>query len=154
MEANTNKLVCRRCGRCCKEAQGLLTATAKDIKRWEKQHREDILSYADIYPVGYADLWVDPIAGEVLNKCPFLKRIGLRKYSCTIWETRPEQCADWWCVLCFDSKKFEDGQNVPIGASHYVLSNLKACVECGKLGICCNHHFVSREWLESYVKTA
>lgn len=150
----TSKPLCKRCGRCCKEAQGFLSATPEDVTRWRNQLREDILSHADVFSVGYADLWFDPISGKELRYCPFLKKVGRKEYECTIWETRPEQCRDWWCVLCYGSTSFKEGESVPIGASHYLVRSLEACPECQKRGICRTHSFVSIQWLEKYVKTA
>lgn len=154
VEGTTSKPLCKRCGRCCKEAQGFLSATPEDITRWRNQHREDILSHAYVFFTGYADLWFDPLSGEELFHCPFLKKVGRKEYECTIWETKPEQCRDWWCVLCYDSTSFEEGESVPIGAHHYLVHRLEACPECQKRGICWTHSFVSIQWLEKYVKTA
>jgi hypothetical protein len=149
-----SKPQCRRCGRCCREAQGFLSATSEDVARWRDQHREDILSYADIFPVGCADLWFDPISGEELRRCPFLKKVGHKRDECTIWQTRPEQCRDWWCVLCHESRPFNEGERVPIGARHYIVSILESCPKCQKVGICGTHRFVSIQWLQKYVKKA
>ena len=145
---------CKRCGRCCREAQGFLQATSEDIKRWRSQHRQDILSYADIYPLDVADLWFDPVTHEELCWCPFLGKVGLKEYACTIYETKPEQCNDWYCVLCSHSQAFKEGEEVPIGAHIYTISNLGICPECQKRGICKRHNFVSTKWLKNYTKKA
>jgi Fe-S-cluster containining protein len=149
-----SKPQCRRCGRCCREAHGSLFATPEDLNRWQDQQRKDILSYTYIFVTGYADLWFDPVSGEELARCPFLKKMGQKKYECTIWQTRPAQCRDWWCVLCYESRSFKEGERVPIGARHYIVSTLESCPECQKAGICRTHSFVSTKWLQKYVKKA
>jgi Fe-S-cluster containining protein len=149
-----SKPQCKRCGRCCREAHGSLNATPEDITRWRNQHREDILSHAYVFSTGDADLWFDPISGEELGQCPFLKKVGQKKYECTIWQTRPEQCRDWWCILCYESRPFKEGERVPIGARYYIVSTLESCPECQKVGICRMHSFVSTKWLQKYVKKA
>ena len=149
-----SKPQCKRCGRCCRESQGFLSATPEDITRWRNQHREDILSHAYVFPLDYADLWFDPVSGEELRHCPFLKKVGHKKYECTIWETRPEQCREWWCVLCYEPRSFKEGESIPVGASDYIVSTLEACPECQKRGICRTHNFVSIKWLQKYVNKA
>ena len=151
-QGHMSKNQCKRCGRCCREAQGFLQATPEDIRRWRSQHRQDILSYADIYPLDFADLWFDPRSGRELSRCPFLKKVGRKKYECTIYDTRPEQCRDWSCVLCHESTAFREGENVPVGAHNYTASNLEVCPECQRRGICKQHDFVSIKWLEKYVR--
>lgn len=148
--------LCKRCGRCCQEVHGSLEATPEDIARWRNQHRKDILSHVCVLLPGYvADLWFDPVSGEELDYCPFLRKVGSKKYECTIYETRPEQCRDWLCVLCYGSTSFNDGETVMVGTNEYKISNLESCPKCKKQkrGICRKHEFVSIQWLENYVKS-
>lgn len=164
--------VCKRCGRCCKEvarAGSSLRATTEDISRWKHQRREDILSRVAILPDGSGSLWFTPMSDEELshstlqrilpsvfrkplNICPFLKQVGRKEYECTIYQTWPEQCGDWDCVLCWNS--FKKGETVGVGAHDYEVSNLDVCPECQKQGICKTHSFVSTQWLEKYLKKA
>lgn len=69
------KFKCKQCGECCKKYIGTLKATSKDIERWKKEGREDILKYVDIYEFNGkilgGDLWFDPKTGEEMRKCPF-----------------------------------------------------------------------------------
>lgn len=149
-----SRLQCKRCGRCCRESHGSLSATPEDITRWRSQHRANILSYASVFSIGYADLWFGPISGEELGQCPFLRKVGSKKHECTIWQTRPEQCRDWWCVLCYESRPFREGERVPIGARHLIVSTFESCPACRTVGICRTHSFVSTKWLQEYVKRA
>ena len=115
---------CQRCGKCCLQFGGQLSATQSDLERWERENRWDILAYIDFIEckgcprcgkgapseqlycticgnkleskVIAADLWFDPETGEELFECPFLRRIGNQnKYECLIHETKPERCRDF-----------------------------------------------------------
>lgn len=94
-----------------------------------------------------------PTLRKELIHCPFLKKVGPKKYECTIYETRPEQCRDWDCILCWNTKSFAQGEIVEVGSRSYKVSNLKICPECQKKrGICRSHDFVSVDWLKRYIK--
>lgn len=92
---------CTQCGRCCTNPRfmGSLQATGDDILRWQVEGREDILAYAVIlgHPDDpFADLWVSPRTGEEASRCPFVRKIrGQDKYTCTIYDTRPQVCRDY-----------------------------------------------------------
>jgi len=98
---------CKRCGKCCIEEGGEIYATLDDALRWRKQGRRDILRYLagwnyhanfDVEKWGVADLdlWFDPITGDELFQCPFLKKMkNQNKYRCTIHETKPEICREF-----------------------------------------------------------
>jgi len=84
---------CTRCGKCCLNEHYMmtLTATARDVARWRREGREDILRYAAKVGPGFYDLWIDD--GIELSRCPFLrKERSAATYRCTIHETRPEAC--------------------------------------------------------------
>lgn len=76
--------------------------TPDDYRRWRDQERYDILLYIP-RPEVYANLgdnwvdWMDPVTGEVLQHCPFLKRIRHGKYTCLIYDTKPRVCEEFWC---------------------------------------------------------
>lgn len=87
------------CGSCCL-AQGCgLKIVPGDYKRWRQQGRQDILRYAWIAPRlgSYGGVWMDPELGNDLSFCPFLKKISQQKYVCTIHDTKPKACKDFWC---------------------------------------------------------
>lgn len=115
--------ICHRCGKCCDWGGPSLSATKNDIKRWKKEGREDILRYVEFIRVkacpkckkGFppnekicnicgvklrwetivTDLWFDPVTGEELQRCPFLRKVRNRsEYRCKIHETKPETCRD------------------------------------------------------------
>jgi hypothetical protein len=132
--------------------QGQLQATPEDLKRWEREGRGDILQLADVMAIGFADLWFNPSSGEELEECPFLRKTGRAEYECTIHDTAPEQCADWWCILCEDNPRLFAGTEVHFGAEHYVVSDSPGCPECGKKNICRQHEFICRDWVEKQVR--
>lgn len=151
MKPSGNVLKCRRCGRCCIESQGHLQATLEDLDRWKKEGRKDILQFAYVMLNSFADLWFDPTTGEELSDCPFLRKLGRAKYECTIHGTAPEQCADWWCILCEDKSELSVGAQIAFGAAYYVISDSPRCPECGKGNICRLHEFVCKHWLQRIV---
>jgi len=94
---------CFKCGMCCKEQGFALTVTPADTRRWKKQKRSDILHYvwAPKGGGGYGDIWIDPETGEDLDYCPFLQKVGRGKYICSIHETRPKICREFWCEYAY-----------------------------------------------------
>ena len=87
---------CTRCGKCCLNKGYMLTlsATAKDVARWRKEGRDDILRHVDQVSPGVYDLWFDD--GWELGRCPFLRKDrGAATYRCKIHDTRPEQCRSY-----------------------------------------------------------
>lgn len=85
---------CTGCGKCCTNASymGSMAATREDMERWRKEGRDDILQYAAELPhLGSADLWIHPVSGLELTRCPFVRKSGSR-YICKIHDTRPEVC--------------------------------------------------------------
>ena len=139
---------CQRCGGCCEEWGACLRATPADLKRWKKERRYDILYYADEIMPGLVDLWIDKATDEELERCPFLKRVGQGIYECEIYETRPEECRNYYCVLCYPKREFTVGETISLWAREFVVSVLPWCSRCGKRSICQRHNFVSKKWLE------
>lgn len=90
---------CSMCGKCCAEHGHGLTIISEDYKRWKHQRRTDILRYAWIPKGsnGFGDIWIDPKTGEDLDYCPFLVKVGRGKYVCSIHDTKPEGCREFWC---------------------------------------------------------
>lgn len=85
---------CTGCGKCCINASymGSMVATAEDMQRWREEEREDILQYAIQLPhMESADLWIHPVSGAELTRCPFVRKSGPR-YICKIHDTRPAVC--------------------------------------------------------------
>lgn len=89
---------CTNCGKCCTQLGGNIQATADDLNRWEKEKRYDILKYAYVFDFGlrFADLWISPVTGAELHRCPFIRKVkGSNKVKCEIYETRPQVCRDY-----------------------------------------------------------
>mgnify|MGYP001948639844 CR=1 FL=1 len=64
-----------------------MSASRSDIESWEL-FRPDIAEY-----VRGDDIWFDPKSGEQLKHCPWLQQDSATlKYSCDIYEDRPEDC--------------------------------------------------------------
>jgi len=84
---------CNQCGKCCLQySDGGLSATAEEIESWET-FRPAIAEY-----VANGKIWMDPITGEQLTRCPWLEVLpqspesGSIKYACRIYWDRPQDC--------------------------------------------------------------
>lgn len=125
---------CQRCGKCCLQLGGGLSATQSDAERWKEENRQDILAYIDYIECGIcpkcnrgvtldqlhcadcgielerkvlaADLWFDPETREELTECPFLRRIAdQNKYECSIHDTKPEWCRGFPIAVSTECEK-------------------------------------------------
>jgi Fe-S-cluster containining protein len=94
---------CSMCAKCCAEQGHGLTITREDYKRWRYQRRTDILRYVwkPERSNGFGDIWIDPKTGEDLDHCPFLVKVGRRKPVCSIHDTKPEICREFWCEWAY-----------------------------------------------------
>lgn len=93
---------CKQCGRCCTSPiVSSMQATVEDIARWRKEGRTDILKYVWAYNLKDADwcscdIWVSPITGEDMIRCPFLRKVRNKDfYECRIHDTKPEECREY-----------------------------------------------------------
>jgi len=93
---------CRQCGHCCLALYDAFTtcATDEDVSMWEREGRKDILEWVDPIAIceGEAvyDIWINPITGEDVEKCPWLKKVrGKNKYICRIHDVKPKHCRDY-----------------------------------------------------------
>jgi Fe-S-cluster containining protein len=126
---------CGMCGECCRRIGFALAITTRDWRRWIKEGREDILQYVrpsrmidrrfrftelsreeglrDIWVCG--DVWIHPKTGHNLNKCPFLKSVSQKKYVCTIHDTKPEVCRQFWCDYAYGVGNRGELKRQPLG---------------------------------------
>ena len=100
---------CSSCGKCCIVQGSGFTMLPEDYRRWKSQRRGDILLYIWLCGVPseceitldvWID-WIDPRTGEILKHCPFLRKVGRAKYTCTIHDTKPCICERFWCEAAF-----------------------------------------------------
>lgn len=84
---------CNQCGKCCiKYGGGDLAVTQDEIDLWEIFNPEIFIF------VKNNDIWFDPQSKLQLKTCPFLeivpqkKPLSQHKYTCRIYESRPEDC--------------------------------------------------------------
>ncbi len=78
---------CTQCGKCCEIYGADLTATADEVGWWET-FRPHIAHY-----VAEGVLWVDPVTGQRLTRCPWLTEDESRgTFGCSIYLDRPEDC--------------------------------------------------------------
>lgn len=107
---------CLECGGCCESFGGHLKASARDLDRWRKAGRSDLL--ARVNRLGW--LWVDPVTKRAQAPCPFIVRIDRERARCAIYEQRPDICRDyptlahgkrclrgvflsWWLAVCCEA---------------------------------------------------
>jgi uncharacterized protein len=83
---------CTQCGKCCiKYSDGGLSATESEIELWDI-FRPDIYQY-----VRNGEIWMDPVTGKQIERCPWLREApnheaGRVIYTCDIYYDRPEDC--------------------------------------------------------------
>jgi len=87
---------CNQCGKCCLQySDGGLSATAEEIESWE------IFNPAIAEYVVDGKIWMDPVTGEQLTRCPWLEVLpespdsGSIKYGCRIYHDRPQDCSHY-----------------------------------------------------------
>jgi len=89
------------CGECCRAPVVLITKP-EDYRRWIRQGRSDILQYASPPPLGdYGDFYTDNKGGQGSGYCPFIKKVNHRQYVCTIEDTKPKVCKEFWCEWAY-----------------------------------------------------
>jgi len=79
---------CNQCGKCCTNyGGGNLSVTAEEIDWWET-YSPEIARY-----VSGGKIWVSPVTGETMARCPWLRKLPNRdKYICRIYYNRPNDC--------------------------------------------------------------
>jgi Fe-S-cluster containining protein len=103
---------CELCGLCCKILGDGIAPTEMNLLRWMEDGRTDILRHfcafledgkmvrcseltaRDLGSVVTVELR-DPETGDLVVACPFLRRIGRRRYICSIHATKPEMCTNY-----------------------------------------------------------
>jgi Fe-S-cluster containining protein len=172
---------CQQCGKCCEWGGPSLSATKEDLKRWKEEGREDIIEYIDFICVNLCpkckkgvlteegicvtcglkakeeivgmDLWLDPVTGKELYRCPFLRKVrNQKKYRCAINETKPHHCKEFPVYVATECDKcglnfvkyFKDTKFKDISFEQFfkwslddfffkALRDIDTCPQCGKL---------------------
>jgi Fe-S-cluster containining protein len=96
METERENFSCTQCGKCCFLPDAFICeADSKDVARWKREGRKDILvRLLTVMPGKLYDLWMAPkTQDEVTTRCPWYRKsrkTGL--CSCKIHETKPRHC--------------------------------------------------------------
>ena len=69
-------------------------ATDEDIRRWEIEGRQDILTHIRASETLWAGDRIMTARGTYLSTCVFLNREG-DSFFCTIYTTRPQVCRNY-----------------------------------------------------------
>lgn len=89
--------VCKQCGHCCLKLNAYYTfATEADVALWKENGRDDILEWVQEIGPGMHDIWIHPVTGEDVSRCPWLRKVPRQeKYNCRIQKIKPEICRDF-----------------------------------------------------------
>jgi hypothetical protein len=93
--------VCKQCGRCCLYLDGFeTTCSQRDIARWERNGRYDILAWVETYNFAAGlpvhEIWIHPRTGNNVTRCPWLRKLpGDDRYACRINALKPDRCRNW-----------------------------------------------------------
>lgn len=94
IETEMEKFKCIQCGHCCLKFSDAYQNSVEenDYERWVAEKRQDILKY--IY--NGCELWVSPITGDYVYRCPWLRKMPKKKiYKCRIQNTKPKLCREY-----------------------------------------------------------
>ena len=86
---------CNQCGKCCLKygGSGFGTASVEDLDVWQEQ-KPEVLEY--VYSFSMPDLWVSPVTGNEMSRCPWLRKYPKREaYYCRIDDVRPGVCRNY-----------------------------------------------------------
>ncbi len=96
-----DNFTCKQCGNCCTKLDGYnTTCSNRDVRRWEKLGRYDILQWVCSLRVGKNrwehQVWINSETDMEVERCPFLRKVrGQAKYLCRIHDVKPERCREW-----------------------------------------------------------
>lgn len=93
---------CHQCGECCTKysnGSGLGSVDEAQISEWEN-NIPHVIKYLGIFPDygsgRFGDMWLSPVTGEELERCPFLRKVRNKPiYKCTIYKYRPYVCRNY-----------------------------------------------------------
>jgi Fe-S-cluster containining protein len=86
-------ITCQRCGSCCR-VDMVAYISPKDIQRWEKEQRDDIIARLRDNDVMWAGDRIVNRFGINVRDCVYLNWNGTL-FSCEIYETRPMICRNF-----------------------------------------------------------
>jgi Fe-S-cluster containining protein len=90
--------VCKQCGHCCLNMSGgyCHSVGIGQIRKWRKRKRRDILKWVCAIGAGIYDVWISPVTGEDVDRCPWLRKMpNQNKYRCRIQEDKTDVCRDF-----------------------------------------------------------
>ncbi len=79
---------CLACGECCRQFSWHLKVSARDIDRWKRLGRADLLARTN--RLGW--IWIDPETKSRLSVCPYLVQSSPDKAHCAIHDIKPDIC--------------------------------------------------------------
>lgn len=100
IETGMEAFSCRQCGQCCMSLDYHNELTSKDVARWEKLGRTDILKWVRVVEGegGTTEyrIWTIPGTTRLAEVCPFLKEIpSQNRWGCLIHDVKPDICREY-----------------------------------------------------------
>ncbi|MGV8075085.1 MAG: YkgJ family cysteine cluster protein [Syntrophobacteraceae bacterium] len=86
-------ITCRQCGACCR-VDMVAYISSEDIRRWEKEGRQDIIARVRDNEIMWAGDRITGKSGRKPTSCVYLNWDG-SSFFCDIYETRPLVCRNY-----------------------------------------------------------
>lgn len=89
---STKGFICKRCGKCCGMIDAIcISLDPRDIRRWKKEERFDILRHTVKLSPRIYDGWFSVKTGDELSRCPWYRKSD-GQARCRIHNTKPTLC--------------------------------------------------------------
>jgi Fe-S-cluster containining protein len=91
---------CHQCGNCCRTLDYHNEITDKDVIRWQRLGRTDILNRVGVFQKNDREtvyrIWMKPGTREFAEICPFLqKQPTENRWTCRIHDVKPRICSQY-----------------------------------------------------------
>ena len=100
IETGMENFECNQCGQCCLSLDYQDQLKEKDVRRWQKLKRSDILEWVGVFKRNDEKkdyrIWMTPGTRQLAEKCPFLQKEPTEnKWTCRIHDVKPGICRQY-----------------------------------------------------------
>ena len=100
IETGMEAFECRQCGQCCLSLDYQDQLEERDVEKWRRMGRRDILTWVGEFKRGGQDktyrMWMKPGTRQLADRCPFLdKQPNADKFVCRIHDVKPRICRQY-----------------------------------------------------------
>ena len=100
IETGMETYCCCQCGQCCQALEYHDQVTVKDVERWQRLGRTDILKWVGTHKKGNGRtayrIWIRPDTKELAETCPFLQKNSSKNiWVCNIHDVKPAICRQY-----------------------------------------------------------